>query len=51
MNYGSAGYSYSPVLQPSNTARGVTPAGTRVVNMNISSFNSYQLLVGLGYAF
>ena len=51
MSYGSAGYSFNPVLQPSNTARGVTPAGTRVINTNISSFNSYQLLVGLGYAF
>jgi outer membrane immunogenic protein len=51
MSYGSPGYSYNPVLQPSNTARGVTPAGTRVVNTNISSFNSYQLLVGVGYAF
>jgi len=51
MGYGSAGYSYNPVLQPSNTARGVTPAGTRNVNVNISSFNSYQLLVGVGYAF
>jgi len=51
MGYGTAGYSVNPVLQPGNTSRGVTPTGTRNINTNVTSFNSYQLLVGLGYAF
>jgi len=51
MSYNSPSDSFTTTVTALNTVHGITSAGTRTVTTNFASLNSYQLLVGLGYAF
>ena len=51
MGYSSPSDSFTTTVTALNTVHGISSTGTRTVTTNFSSLNSYQLLVGLGYAF
>jgi hypothetical protein len=51
MSYNSPSDSFTTTVTALNTVQGITSAGTRTVTTNFNSLNSYQFLVGLGYAF
>lgn len=51
MSYSSPSDSFTTSVTALNTVHGITSTGTRTVTTNFSSLNSYQFLVGLGYAF
>lgn len=51
MVYNSPSDSFSTTVTALNTVHGITSTGARTVTTNFSSLNSYQVLVGLGYAF
>ena len=51
MSYSSPSDTFTTKVTALNTVHGITSAGTRTVTTNFSSLNSYQALVGLGYAF
>ena len=51
MGYSAPSYTYASSVKPVNTLHNITPAGVRTGTINFGSLNSYQLLVGLGYAF
>ena len=51
MGYSAPSHSYTSTADSFNAATGVTSVGTRTVTTSFSSLNTYQLLVGLGYAF
>ena len=51
MSYSSPSDSFTTSVTALNTVNGITSTGTRTVTTNFSSLNSYQLLIGVGYAF
>jgi len=51
MSYSSPSDSFTTSVTALNTVHGITSTGTRTVTTNFSSLNSYQLLIGVGYAF
>lgn len=51
MSYSSPSDTFTTKVTALNTVHGITSSGTRTVTTNFSSLNSYQALVGLGYAF
>ncbi len=51
MSYNSPSDSFTTSVTALNTVHGITSTGTRTVTTKFSSLNSYQFLVGLGYAF
>ena len=50
MGYSSPSYTYS-TTNSLDRSRGVTATSTRTVTNNFASLNSFQALIGLGYAF
>jgi len=50
MGYNAPSYTFTSV-NATDTSKGVTTSSTRTVTNNFASLNTYQLLVGLGYAF
>jgi hypothetical protein len=50
MGYSSPSYSYQ-TTKPIDTLHGITSNSTKVATNNFSSLNTYQLLIGVGYAF
>jgi outer membrane immunogenic protein len=51
MSYSNPSYSYSSTKRPTLTLNGVSPAGTSTVYTSFANLNTYQFLIGLGYAF
>jgi hypothetical protein len=51
MAYSAPSYSATATVNATNNLHNVTTTGTRTQYYNFASLNSYQLLVGLGYAF
>ena len=51
MSYNSPSDSYTTTVTALNTVHSINSTGTRTVTTKFNSLNSYQLLVGLGYAF
>jgi hypothetical protein len=51
MSYSSPSDSFTTSVTALNTVHGITSKGTRTVTTKFDSLNSYQFLVGLGYAF
>jgi hypothetical protein len=51
MSYNSPSDSFTTTVTALNTVHGISSAGTRTVTTKFNSLNSYQLLVGMGYAF
>ena len=51
MSYNSPSDSYTTTVTALNNVHGINSTGTRTVTTKFNSLNSYQLLVGLGYAF
>jgi outer membrane immunogenic protein len=51
MSYNSPSDSYTTTVTALNNVHGINSTGTRTVTTQFNSLNSYQLLVGLGYAF
>jgi hypothetical protein len=51
MSYSSTTDSFTTSVTALNTVHGITSSGTRTVTTNFASLNTYQVLVGLGYAF
>ena len=51
MSYSSPSDSYTTTVPTLNSLYGINSTGTRTVTTKFSSLNSYQFLVGLGYAF
>jgi outer membrane immunogenic protein len=51
MSYSSTSDSFTTSVTALNNVHGITSAGTRTVTTNFASLNTYQFLVGLGYAF
>ena len=50
MEYSSPSYSYQ-TAKPIDTLHGITDNSTKAATNNFSSLNTYQLLIGVGYAF
>ena len=50
MGYSSPSYSYQ-TTKPIDTLHGITSNSAKVATNNFSSLNTYQLLIGVGYAF
>ena len=51
MSYSSTSDSFTTSVTALNDVHGITSSGTRTVTTNFASLNTYQILVGLGYAF
>lgn len=51
MSYSSPSDSFTTSVTALNTVHGISSTGTRTVTTKFDSLNSYQFLVGLGYAF
>lgn len=51
MSYNSPSDSFTTTVTALNTVHGISSTGTRTVTTKFNSLNSYQLLVGMGYAF
>jgi outer membrane immunogenic protein len=51
MSYNSPSDSFTTTVTALNTVHGISSTGTRTVTTKFDSLNSYQFLVGLGYAF
>jgi len=51
MGYSAPSYSSNTTTRASDTLHGVSSTGTRTVTANFASLNSFQALIGLGYAF
>jgi hypothetical protein len=51
MGYSAPSYSYTSATKPLNTLNGVSSSGTRTSTASFGSLNSFQALIGLGYAF
>jgi hypothetical protein len=51
MSYSAPSYTFNAKGKAINVAHDITSTGVRTGTMNFSSLNTYQLLVGLGYAF
>lgn len=50
MGYSSPSYTFTST-NATDTSRGVTTTSTRTVTASFASLNTYQMLIGLGYAF
>jgi len=50
MGYNAPSYTFTST-NAADRSRGVTTTSTRTINTNFASLNTYQVLVGLGYAF
>lgn len=50
MGYSSPSYTFTST-NAIDTSRGVTTTSTRTVTPSFASLNSFQALIGLGYAF
>ena len=51
MGYSAPSYSYNTPQKAVTNLLGVSSTGTRNVTLNFASLNTYQLLIGVGYAF
>ena len=51
MSYSSPSDSYTTTVNAINNVHGITSTGTRTVTTKFDSLNSYQVLIGVGYAF
>jgi len=51
MGYSAPSYSYTSTTRAIDTLHGIDVAGKRIVTSNFASLNTYQLLIGVGYAF
>lgn len=50
MSYSAPSYTFTSV-NATNTSTGASTSSTRTVSNNFASLNTYQMLIGLGYAF
>jgi outer membrane immunogenic protein len=51
MGYNAPNHSYNSTTRVFETLNGIRTSGTRVITANFASLNTFQALVGLGYAF
>jgi hypothetical protein len=51
MGYNAPNHSYNSTTRVFETLNGIRTSGTRVITANFSSLNTFQALIGLGYAF
>jgi hypothetical protein len=51
MGYSAPSYSYNSPAKSGEAINGISSTGTRTISTNFANLNTYQLLVGLGYAF
>ena len=51
MGYSAPSYSYTSTTTAIDKLHGISSTGTRTIPANFSSLNSYQFLIGVGYAF
>ena len=51
MGYNAPSYSYNSATRVYETLNGIRTSGTRVISANFASLNTFQALIGLGYAF
>ena len=51
MGYSAPSYTYTTATRPIIELHGVSSTGARTNDRNFASLNTYQLLIGVGYAF